>query len=142
EGDTLRLEQVVTNLLGNAIKYTPHGGRIYISVEHDQDAAILTVRDNGIGVSPDTIAHIFDQFTPQPKTAERFAEGGLGIGLSLVKSLVTMHGGTVVATSPGEGHGSEFVVRLPILIESVIESPRPVKELDPRIIKVSLKRHV
>ena len=142
EGDTLRLEQVVTNLLGNAIKYTPHGGRIHLTVEHDKETAILTVRDNGIGVPSDSIAHIFDQFTPQPKTAERFAEGGLGIGLSLVKSLVTMHGGKVVASSAGEGQGTEFVVTLPLLVESVIQSPRPVKEIDPRVIRVPLKRHV
>ena len=141
QGDSLRLEQVVMNLLANAIKYTPQGGRISFSVQRDGDEATLRLRDNGIGIAPENLPHIFDQFA-QAKTASGYSEGGLGIGLTLVRSLITMHGGTVVGTSAGQGQGSEFVVRLPILVESSIESPRTVKEIDPRIIKVPLKRHV
>jgi signal transduction histidine kinase/CheY-like chemotaxis protein len=141
EGDPLRLEQVVTNLLGNAIKYTPLGGRIGISVQRSPNEAVLTVRDNGIGISPENLSHIFDRFA-QARTGTGHAEGGLGIGLSLVRNLVTMHGGSVVASSAGEGQGSEFVVTLPLLTRSFIEVPGAGKGLDAPIPGMPLKGHV
>jgi signal transduction histidine kinase/CheY-like chemotaxis protein len=105
--DSTRLEQVVMNLLDNAVKYTPPGGRIDLSIESGTSEAVLRVRDTGIGIERDSLPLIFDSFV------QEHAQGGLGLGLTLVKRLVEMHGGTVSASSAGPSLGSEFVVRLP-----------------------------
>ncbi len=112
EADPVRLTQVLANLLSNAAKYTREGGRIWLTVESDRSEVVVTVRDNGIGIPLDMLPKVFDLFTQVDNTYDR-AHGGLGIGLTLVKRLVQMHGGTVEARSGGPGKGSEFVVRLP-----------------------------
>jgi CheY-like chemotaxis protein len=116
EGDFTRLAQVVGNLLHNAAKYTDDGGRIDLTVEREAAEAILRVRDTGRGIEPAAQKHLFDLFYQVDRNLDR-AEGGLGIGLSLVKSLVEMHRGRVEAHSAGRGRGSEFVVRLPCLAD-------------------------
>jgi PAS domain S-box-containing protein len=114
EGDATRLEQIVSNLLNNAAKYTEPGGRIAITLGHDADQALLTVQDNGIGMTPELQTRVFDLFVQDDRSLDR-ARGGLGIGLTLVRSLVELHDGTVSASSPGPGLGSEFQVRLPVI---------------------------
>lgn len=111
--DPVRLSQVVANLLANAAKYTEPGGNILIDAERDGESAVLRVRDDGIGIDKNLLAHIFDLFVQADHTSTR-SQGGLGIGLTLVKNLVELHHGTVQARSEGLGKGSEFVVRLPI----------------------------
>jgi PAS domain S-box-containing protein len=118
--DPLRLSQVLGNLLNNACKFSKGGGRIGLSVEREGDDVVIRVRDNGIGIAADQLPLIFDLFMQADVSIER-SVGGLGIGLALVKALVELHGGTVAAHSPGVGLGSEFVVRLPI----TMETPRP-----------------
>jgi signal transduction histidine kinase/ActR/RegA family two-component response regulator len=112
-GDVTRLVQVVSNLLNNAAKYTPEGGRITLAVGRDRNDVVLRVRDNGVGISPDLLPHIFDLFSQGRRSLAR-SEGGLGIGLALVKTLTEMHGGTIGAHSDGPEKGSEFEVRLPL----------------------------
>jgi signal transduction histidine kinase len=114
EADPIRLEQAVVNLLANAAKYTPIGGEIKIWAGQEGQQALLGVRDNGIGVTPELLPRVFDLFIQGNRTPDR-AEGGLGLGLSIVKSLVNLHAGTVEASSEGHGKGSEFIVRLPIV---------------------------
>jgi PAS domain S-box-containing protein len=113
-GDLVRLAQALANVLNNAGKYTEKGGWVMLSAERADNVAIIRVRDNGIGISPDVLPHIFDLFTQAERSLDR-AQGGLGIGLTLVRTLVEMHGGTVQANSAGPGQGSEFVIRLPAL---------------------------
>ena len=110
--DAVRLTQVFGNLINNACKYTPRGGTITVTADRDGDDAVVRVRDTGIGIPRDKLLSVFDMFTQIDQSLER-SQGGLGIGLTLVKRLVEMHGGSVEATSGGEGRGSEFVVRLP-----------------------------
>jgi hypothetical protein len=110
--DADRILQVISNLLGNAIKFTPAGGRIDLAVEASGDHVKLTVRDTGIGIDPAFLPHLFDRFSQADATAAR-THGGLGIGLSIVKQIVVMSGGTIEATSDGAGLGSTFVVKLP-----------------------------
>ncbi|WP_161786368.1 PAS domain S-box protein [Methylobacter sp. BBA5.1] len=130
EGDLVRLSQVVSNLLNNAAKYTGAGGQIMLSVETVDNDILIRVRDSGRGIDPSALPNLFQLFYQVDSTIDR-AEGGLGIGLALVKSLVTMHGGEVWATSAGRHQGSEFVVRLPALPPaSKIPAPLP-KELAP-----------
>jgi len=112
EVDPIRMEQLLINLLHNAVKYTPRGGRIDFSAAWEQEAAVFRVRDNGIGIAPEMLPRVFDLFTQAERTLDR-SQGGLGIGLTLVKKLVELHGGTVQAASAGPGQGSEFTVRLP-----------------------------
>lgn len=112
-GDFVRLAQVFTNLLDNAVKYTDHGGRILIVAERRGEEAVVTVRDTGVGIPPDMLPDIFDYFAQVDRTLGR-AKGGLGIGLALVRSLLRLHGGDVEAQSDGVGCGSAFVVRLPV----------------------------
>ena len=117
QGDPVRLEQVVCNLLHNAVKYTPRGGAIEVRVGCvgvEDGEAVVRVRDTGLGISEDMLARIFEPFT-QVESSRKRSEGGLGLGLPLVRSLVELHGGTVEAHSRGHGQGSEFVVRLPLL---------------------------
>ena len=111
--DAARLEQVVVNLLTNAAKYTDEGGCIWLTVQQEGEEAVLRVRDTGVGIAPEILPRIFDLFTQAERSLDR-SQGGLGIGLALVKRLVEMHGGTVAASS-ALGQGSEFVVRLPIV---------------------------
>jgi PAS domain S-box-containing protein len=111
-GDHKRLVQVLVNLLGNAAKYTPDGGRIELAMHATPETVTLSVRDNGIGMSPELVRDAFDLFHQGERTADR-AQGGLGIGLALVRSLVGQHHGEVTADSAGPGQGSTFVVRLP-----------------------------
>jgi CheY-like chemotaxis protein len=113
-GDEVRLAQVLNNLLGNAIKFTGTEGRIALRLRAQGDQAEMTVQDNGSGMPPEVLEHIFDLFYQAPQDSDR-ARGGLGLGLAIVRSLVEMHGGTVAATSGGAGQGSRFVVRLPTI---------------------------
>jgi signal transduction histidine kinase/ActR/RegA family two-component response regulator len=113
DGDPTRLAQVVSNLLNNSAKYMDEGGRIELSLAVDDDQAILRVRDTGIGIAPAILPTIFDLFT-QVRGHENRSEGGLGIGLSLVRNMIELHGGRVQALSAGLGQGSEFAVRLPL----------------------------
>ena len=122
EADSLRLEQVVANLLDNALKYTPSGGRIDVSVAADGSHAMLNMRDTGVGIGADMLPRIFDLFVQAKPTFDR-ADGGLGLGLTLVKRLVELHGGTVSASSAGPNLGSEFVVRIPRLCEPAGSGP-------------------
>ncbi|MDI1240922.1 MAG: PAS domain S-box protein [bacterium] len=117
EGDPARLAQVIGNLLNNSAKFTDPGGAISLFVAREGGQAAITVRDDGIGIAPDEIGVIFDMFV-QADTSIKRSSSGLGIGLTLVKNLVEMHGGTVTAASGGLGRGTEFVVRLPILAET------------------------
>jgi PAS domain S-box-containing protein len=115
-GDSKRLVQVMTNLLNNAAKYTPEGGHIALSMEVDGDHVKITVTDNGIGMTPELVTHAFELFMQAKRTSDR-SQGGLGIGLALVKSLVELHGGSIHAYSDGMGKGSRFTVCLPHLAE-------------------------
>lgn len=113
QADPARLEQVVVNLLNNAAKYTESGGRIWLSTQSEAQQACLTLRDNGIGMSQEALARVFDLFTQDSRAKDR-SQGGLGIGLALVDALVKLHHGSVTAHSDGPGLGSQFVVRLPL----------------------------
>ncbi|HEY1044126.1 MAG TPA: ATP-binding protein [Telluria sp.] len=112
EGDYKRLVQVLANLLNNAAKYTPEGGTIKVTLVAHAGQVLLKVADNGMGMAPGLLPHVFELFAQAERTPDR-TQGGLGIGLALVRSLVELHGGSVTAASAGIGHGSEFVVRLP-----------------------------
>lgn len=142
EADPTRLEQVIVNLLNNAAKYTDRGGRIWLSVSRAQGSgawAVIRVRDNGIGMSPELSRRVFDVFTQAPDALQR-AQGGLGLGLSLVRGLVELHGGRVEARSEGEGRGSEFTVYLPALVEPAcpaeVSLPRPAASARPSTLEV------
>ena len=111
EWDAVRLQQVVANLLTNAVKYSPAGGHIRVAVRAEGDAAVLSVEDTGFGIAPALLPVIFDMFVQGHQTSDHSTDG-LGIGLALVRRLVELHGGTVVASSEGEGRGSTFTVRL------------------------------
>jgi signal transduction histidine kinase len=115
--DPIRLAQIIGNLLTNASKFTRRGGNIRLQVERDGDEAVIRVADNGIGIAPEQVHRIFDMFTQLDTSLER-AVGGLGIGLSLVRSLVELHGGSVSVRSDGLGRGAEFTVRLPLLADA------------------------
>ncbi|MDQ2730983.1 MAG: PAS domain-containing sensor histidine kinase, partial [Armatimonadota bacterium] len=144
DGDPARLEQVLTNLLQNAGKYTDPGGHIWLTIETvdapwtnpSQPAkageVVIRVRDTGIGIAPETLPHIFDLFVQTDRSLDR-SQGGLGIGLTLVRRLVEMHGGSVVAHSDGRGQGSEFVVRLPLLETAEDFLPAPVAPVYPEV---------
>jgi PAS domain S-box-containing protein len=116
QADPMRLEQVLTNLLNNAAKYTDPGGHVRLSAEMEGSEVVLRVRDSGIGIAPDMLPRIFDLFVQAERHLDR-SQGGVGIGLTLVKRLVELHGGRVEAHSAGPGQGSEFVVRLPAASE-------------------------
>lgn len=110
--DPVRLIQVIENLLTNATKYTDAGGRIEVVAEVEGEQAILSIRDTGVGIEEELLPHLFDLFMQSPRSIDR-AQGGLGIGLTLVQRLVSMHGGQITVESPGKGLGSTFIVRLP-----------------------------
>jgi PAS domain S-box-containing protein len=138
-GDQTRLEQVLANLLHNAAKYTEPGGSIWLTAERDQDDIVVRVRDNGIGIAPDMLPRIFDLFAQADCSLDR-SQGGLGIGLTLVRTLVEMHGGSVHVSTTCAGQGSEFVVRLPALPQvGVVDTPNqevPVVTRSPRRVLV------
>ena len=113
DADLTRVAQVFSNLMNNAAKYTERGGRIWLTAERQGSDAVLAVKDTGMGIPADMLPHIFEMYSQVDRTLER-SEGGLGIGLALVKRLVELHGGSIEARSDGPGQGSEFVVRLPI----------------------------
>lgn len=117
QADPVRLSQVISNLLNNAAKYTDQGGRIGLRAERDGDDALIVVEDNGRGIDEEMLPRIFELFTQAPQTSS-MAQGGIGIGLTLVRSLIEMQGGTVEARSAGLGQGSAFTVRLPLLLGS------------------------
>jgi len=121
-GDPIRLAQVVGNLLSNACKFTEKGGRIWLTVEREGERAAIRVRDSGIGLTAAELTRIFEMFIQVDTSLER-STSGLGIGLTLVKNLIEMHDGTVEAHSAGIGQGSEFVVRLPIVVETAKPPP-------------------
>lgn len=130
DGDTVRLEQVFANLLGNASKYTQDGGVIGVSADVDAGRVIVTVSDNGAGMSVDVLPHVFGLFTQGPRSLAR-TEGGLGVGLHIVRNVVHQHGGSVAAYSDGLGKGSRFVVTLPLYLppqEAAAASSDPLPE--------------
>ena len=137
DADLTRLSQVVSNLLNNAAKYTPEGGRIVLSARRDHDDVLISVSDNGIGIPSDMLPRVFDLFTQVRDNLDR-SRGGLGIGLALVKQLVEMHGGAIAAESAGRGTGSSFKLRLPVVEAAPVatgaaESPSPVALQDARL---------
>jgi signal transduction histidine kinase/DNA-binding response OmpR family regulator len=136
-GDAARLAQVIANLLNNAAKYTEPGGRIELAVGRDGDCAVVRVRDTGVGLPPETLSSVFDLFTQVDRSLDR-AQGGLGIGLTLVRRLVELHGGRVEAHSAGAGQGSEFIVTLPCLTDA----PQPAAEPPPARVEAGGPRRV
>lgn len=120
--DSVRLSQIVANLLNNSVKYTPQGGRIDLLMHSRQREVSISVRDNGIGIAPSMLEQVFDMFS-QAGRSSGDPHGGLGIGLALVKGLVALHNGSVRAISEGEGCGSEFIVTLPLAEEATIPPP-------------------
>jgi len=126
--DPVRLGQIIVNLLNNAAKYTEPGGHIWLTCMREGSEVVIRVKDTGIGISPDMLTRVFDMFTQMGQSSSR-SQGGLGIGLTLVRSLVILHGGSISAHSAGLGQGSEFVVRLPAFTEaSPAPSPVATKE--------------
>jgi CheY-like chemotaxis protein/anti-sigma regulatory factor (Ser/Thr protein kinase) len=123
EGDQARLEQIVMNLLSNAIKYTPAGGAIQVSVSGDEATVRLSVADTGAGIAPEMLERIFDLFYQGARTLDR-AEGGLGIGLTLVRRLVEMHGGKTTVSSDGTGRGTTFLIELPQIPAAAVTPDR------------------
>jgi CheY-like chemotaxis protein/anti-sigma regulatory factor (Ser/Thr protein kinase) len=128
EADETRLAQVVGNILNNAARYTPEGGRIRVTAWRDDGHVVLCVADSGIGMRPEVLSRIFDLFVQEERGHDGSREG-LGIGLSIAKGLVELHGGTITARSEGEGRGSEFVIRLPLAAASdaAVDRPGPAR---------------
>jgi signal transduction histidine kinase len=136
EADPTRFEQVISNLLNNAAKYTMPGGHVWVTASREGEEAVVRVRDSGIGVPPDVLERVFEPFVQSDGSLAR-TDGGLGVGLTLVRSLVEMHGGWVGATSPGLGQGSEFVLRLPAPLSSEAALPaEPAPAIAPRGLRV------
>jgi signal transduction histidine kinase len=130
DGDATRLEQIATNLIDNALKYTPAGGRIEITAAAIGTEVVLRVSDSGVGIAPDLLPHVFDVFVQGAISIDR-SQGGLGIGLSLVRRLVELHGGTVSASSPGNSGGSTFEIRLPRTeATETADAPAPAAPVD------------
>jgi CheY-like chemotaxis protein len=123
-GDKARLVQVVVNVLGNASKYTPEARRIDLRAEVWSRRLVLSVRDEGIGMDRELTGRVFDLFTQAERSSDR-SQGGLGLGLALVKHLVELHGGTVGCSSPGLGKGSTFVITLPLIQQAQLDMPAP-----------------
>ncbi len=129
EGDPVRMEQIFVNLLTNAAKYTDHGGRISLRAARENGQVVVSIRDNGVGIPPDKLPQMFELFAQGNRSLAR-SEGGLGIGLTVVRSLTQMHGGSIHATSEGPGQGSEFVVRLPAVPAPTPPDAVPVAATD------------
>jgi PAS domain S-box-containing protein len=131
QGDPVRLAQVISNLLTNAARYTPVGGNVALRAWREDDGCLaISVKDDGVGLPPGMLARVFDLFVQGPRGLDR-AEGGLGIGLALVKSIVELHGGTVEARSEGEGQGCEFIVRLPAVARAQDDGATKALPLQP-----------
>ncbi len=130
DGDEVRLTQVLDNLFSNAARYTPPGGVVSVTGSREDDSVVLRVRDSGAGIDPALLPDLFDTFVQGVRSPDR-AEGGLGIGLSLVRTLTELHGGTVTAYSDGPGHGSEFAVRLPAAPSSERAGDSPISPRSP-----------
>jgi CheY-like chemotaxis protein len=126
--DPARIEQILGNLLTNAMRYTPEGGRVTVDTALEGDEVVVRVSDDGIGIAPEMLPHLFEPFAQADSSLDR-VHGGLGIGLTLVRSLAEMHGGTATAASEGIGRGSEFTLRLPIAPNPVQSTP--IEELKP-----------
>jgi CheY-like chemotaxis protein/two-component sensor histidine kinase len=122
DADPVRLAQVFSNLLNNAAKYSEPGGHIRLTCERQGSDVVVSVKDDGMGIAADMLPHIFDIFAQTDRAVAR-SKGGLGIGLSLVRGLVDLHGGSVEARSDGPGKGSEFIVRLPVVLQRVVQEP-------------------
>ncbi|MEO6192186.1 MAG: ATP-binding protein, partial [Thermoanaerobaculia bacterium] len=136
DADPTRLEQVISNLLNNAAKYTMPGGHVWVTASREGEEAVVRVRDSGIGVPPDVLERVFEPFVQSEGSLAR-TDGGLGVGLTLVRSLVEMHGGWVGAASPGLGQGSEFVLRFPAPLSSEAALPaEPAPAIAPRGLRV------
>lgn len=131
DADANRLTQVLGNILSNAGKYTPENGKIVLSVQRETDAAVIAVADNGIGIPAQALPHIYAMFT-QAEHGRDHAQGGLGIGLSLVKRLTEKHGGTVSASSAGSGQGSTFTLWLPIAQPNTADAVDTLSTMDSR----------
>jgi CheY-like chemotaxis protein len=132
DADPLRAEQIVSNILMNAVKYTPEGGHVIVALEEQNGNAAIRVADDGVGIAPERIGTIFELFA-QAENAIGRAQGGMGIGLALVRNLVELHGGDVTAKSDGLGKGSEFVVRLPLATDGHEFPEEPVLPLPPHV---------
>jgi signal transduction histidine kinase len=132
-GDPDRLTQAVGNLLTNAVKYTPEGGKIWLTAGQENNQAVVRVRDTGMGITPDILPYIFDLFTQEKRSLDR-SQGGLGIGLTVVRNLVQLHGGTIEARSTGKGEGSEFIIRLPLLLDAP-DRPCPEKHSSRQVLR-------
>jgi len=128
-GDRVRLSQAIGNLLHNSAKYTPPGGEIYLTVHREEDMAVILVRDNGVGIDPELLPHVFELFVQGSRSPDR-AEGGLGVGLTLVHSIVELHDGRVEARSEGSGRGSEFRIWLPLVAAKEQLTGRGPKETE------------
>jgi PAS domain S-box-containing protein len=135
-GDLTRLAQVLQNLLGNAAKYTPDGGRITLRMEERDGLAALGIQDNGRGLAPENLERIFDLFMQTDVGPSSPADGGLGIGLTLARTLAQMHGGTIDAASPGLGLGSTFTLRLPTITPETQAEEREAQMWDPSALRV------
>ena len=129
--DPARMQQVIWNLLSNAIKFTPKGGRVTVTVRRDGPSIVISVADTGAGIDPDFLPYVFDRFRQQDAATTR-SHGGLGLGLSIVRHLVELHGGTVAASSPGEGLGAAFTVTVPVapIREEPVRDAGTPEELD------------
>src|SRR5260370_24341097 len=125
DGDMVRLAQVVSNLLNNAAKYTERGGRIWLTAAKEGSNAVVSVRDTGMGITPEVLPRIFEMFTRAARALSG-SPGGLGIGLTLVRPLVQMHGGTIMVRSDGPGKGSEFIITLPMFDQELPAEAEPV----------------
>jgi signal transduction histidine kinase len=118
-GDPVRLEQVVSNLAANAVKFTPAGGSVLVALKRVEDDVQLSVRDSGIGIDAESLPHVFDWFW-QGDSPQNSSPAGLGLGLGIVRQLVEVHGGSVRAESEGHGHGARFVITLPLVSEAAL----------------------
>lgn len=136
-GDAARLQQIVWNLLSNGIKFTPQGGKVYIQLQRHGDQAQITVTDTGKGISPDFIPHLFATFRQEDISTTR-EHGGLGLGLTIVRQLTEAHGGSVAASSPGEGRGATFTVRLPLYSGPVQPAVQPSASLEQDLSGISI----
>jgi len=140
DADQVRLAQVFSNLFSNSAKYTDAGGEIRVRVEREDENVIITVQDNGIGISPEQMSHLFEMFSQATSALDR-SEGGLGIGLSITRGLMQLHGGSIKAQSPGLGKGSEFIITLPVAStqpqrETVSVSSKEAVSIDSKRIRV------
>jgi two-component system, sensor histidine kinase len=141
EGDAVRLTQVFANLINNAAKYTDVGGHIWVTAARHSDEAVVTIRDDGIGIAPEHLASVFEMFM-QVNRSDRRTQGGLGIGLTLVKSLIDVHRGSVKATSDGVGRGTSFEVRLPVVVtQPLAQEPKGCLEFPGRRVLVVDDNH-